>query len=730
MESLTQSESLFDIYKSLFDFNPDACYAIDLDGRFRLFNEAASRITGLSQEEAVGSPFSSLIPKDQLPGTVSFFQRVLQGERGQFDTAIRGKDGSRLTLSLTAVPVYADGEVCGVVGTARDVTEKNRITLLLNEQNRVLEMIANSHPLQEVLEQILQIVEQVSDQNICSIMLADEDHESLWMAGSRNLPEAYSSLIDGIAIGRNIGSCSTAAHDKRVVVASDIAKDSQWPVYREQALECGLRACWSAPILDSGGDVLGVFAIYHSRPHVPTETDMHVIEKTAHLASLAIRHYRAEEHIKFMAFYDPLTGLPNKRLFSQRVAEAVGRCRTKENDTLAVLYIDLDRFKLINDTLGHSAGDSLLQQVAKRVAGCIRKTDIASRHSGDEFTVLLEHTSKEAAGLVAKRILTELANPFDVEDNEIFITPSIGISMYPPDGETPEDLLRKADMAMYQVKKEGKNSFHFYDETLSSRTFDRLQIENELRKAIGADQFSLVFQPIVDLTTGKLAGAEALLRWEHPEMGNIPPDRFIPVAEETGLIIPIGEWVLQTACRELREWQKAGAETFTIAVNLSLRQFYQPDLTEMIGRILEEAGISPEKLTIEITESMTMNVKKATSILYRLKHSGVKISVDDFGTGYSSLSYLKEFPIDYLKIDRSFIRDIALSNGNKNIAATIITMAHNLGMKVIAEGVETSEQLSFLKQQNSDEAQGYLFSKPLTGLEFNMLLGNGQQEAN
>ncbi|AQQ54835.1 sensor domain-containing protein [Planococcus lenghuensis] len=725
MESLLRSDSLFDIYKSLFDYNPDACYALNAEGQFQLFNEVAEETTGYMEKEVIQLPFTALIDEKFLPETMALFQRVLRGSREQFDTIIKAKDGSGIELSITAAPIYIDGEVKGIVGTAKDVTERNNLELLLNGQNKVLEMIAQGEPLSAVLDRIITIVETISEGALGSILLTNEEGTHLNAGTTRNLPNEYVRMIDNMPIGPDAASCGTAAYLNCRVISADIDSDPRWALYKEVPLKHGLRACWSSPVRDSQRKVLGVFAIYYTSSRTPTTTDMQIIEKATHLTSLAIQHYRAEEQIKFMAFHDALTGLPNKQLFNERLTEAISRCKATAEETVVLLYMDLDRFKLINDTLGHNVGDALLNQVARRMEACIRKTDTASRQGGDEFAILLEGASKKEATIVADRVLNALARPFEVGGHEIFITPSIGICLYPPDGSCPEELIRKADLAMYQAKKEGKNNFQFYDESLNSRIYDRLQIENELRKAIDSEQFSLRYQPIVDLVSGQLVGAEALTRWDHPELGSIPPDQFIPIAEETGLILPLGERILRMACKELKKWQFADTERFTLAVNLSIRQFYQPNLLKIIQGILRETETDPTRLTIEITESMTMNVKKASSILYQLKSMGINISMDDFGTGYSSLNCLKEFPIDHLKIDQTFIREISGTNGNKNIAATIISMAHTLGMKVIAEGVETEEQLHFLKQHNSDEAQGYLFSKPLAAGEFHLLIDKG-----
>lgn len=422
-----------------------------------------------------------------------------------------------------------------------------------------------------------------------------------------------------------------------------------------------------------------------------------------------------------MAYHDALTGLANRRLFDERVETAFTETKVDEGEKLCLMFLDLDRFKYVNDSLGHSIGDTLLVYVSDKLSKSLGDGVFFSRQGGDDFTILLEHTTKEKAEAVAHNILKTLEEPFVIDGTDIFITTSIGMSFYPDDGEKVDILLSKADVAMYQAKKQGRNNYQVYDVMLDRKALEKLQIENELRKALERDEFVLHYQPIVNLCKNEIKGAEALIRWQNDRIGFVSPDQFIPIAEETGLIIPIGEWVLKTALLQLKEWHADGLEGLTVSVNLSIRQFYQPNLITMVKETLEVTGVEPRFLTIEITESMTMDVEAASVILQELKKLGVNISIDDFGTGYSSLSYLKRFPIDHLKIDRCFVEDIADNKSDENIATTIILMAHNLGLSVIAEGVETERQLDLLKQHHCNEAQGYHFSKPVPGEEFSKI---------
>lgn len=422
----------------------------------------------------------------------------------------------------------------------------------------------------------------------------------------------------------------------------------------------------------------------------------------------------AEQHIQYLAHYDSLTNLPNRRLFEDRIQQgllASKRARKKA----ALLFLDLDRFKSINDSLGHLSGDQLLQSVAERLKSCVRESDTVCRQGGDEFLILLPEINKsDDAAHVANKIITSMAEAHFVEDFHLIVTFSIGISIYPDDGTDSQTLIRNADAAMYHAKENGRNNFQFFTPDMNAEALERLELEADLRQAIQQNELSLNYQPQIDNMSGKIVGIEALIRWKHPEKGMISPARFIPIAEDCGLIAKIGEWVLRTACTQNRRWQDENLIRVPIAVNLSALQFYQRDIRDCIAQVLQQSGLEPRYLELEITESTAMRDIEATvHTLNELKQMGILISIDDFGTGYSSLSYLKRFPIDKLKIDQSFVRDINTDVDDAAIVQTIIGMGHSLRLTVIAEGVETMDQLTFLKYKGCDEVQGYYFSKPL-----------------
>ncbi|HSP13783.1 MAG TPA: EAL domain-containing protein [Thermoanaerobaculia bacterium] len=427
--------------------------------------------------------------------------------------------------------------------------------------------------------------------------------------------------------------------------------------------------------------------------------------EAAELAAVEIEH---------LAYHDALTGLPNRPLFMDRLIVALAQ-NARAHQKLAVFFLDLDRFKDINDSLGHTTGDTLLKAVAERVRRCVREGDTVARFGGDEFTLMIPKIENiEDAAKIAQKIIDTLKIPFLVNDRELFVTTSIGVSISPSDGTDPETLVRNADTAMYRAKDQGRDNYQLYAPAMNARALERLALENLLRKAVSQNELVLFYQPQIDANTRGIVGVEALIRWNHPELGLLSPAIFIGVAESSGLIVPIGEWILRTACRQIKVWQRKIDHDIIVAVNLSARQFQQPDLVDMIRSAIDEAGIKPSSLEVEITESNAMqNAENTMYILRELKTLGVRISMDDFGTGYSSLNYLKRFPIDTLKLDKSFVKDVNTDPSDAAIVSAVIQMAHSLNIKVVAEGVEREEQLNFLVRQSCDTIQGYFFSKPL-----------------
>ncbi len=463
-----------------------------------------------------------------------------------------------------------------------------------------------------------------------------------------------------------------------------------------------------------------------SKPVDPSELNLRVRN------ALAFKAYQDQ-----LAFQDMLTGLPNRQMFLERLSWTL-KLAQRHNKQCALLQIGLDRFKQINDSLGHAMGDEALKAVSRRLAATLRDTDTISlvddgrdaislsRLAGDEFMVLVsELNSVEDASIIARRLLETMKLPLMLGRNEIFVTISVGIAVYPQDGAQASELLTNVDLAMAQTKRHGRNTYSFHSAETNARSFERLKMETALRKSIERKELALHYQPKVDLKTGRIIGAEALARWTHTELGQISPAQFIPLSEETGLILPLGEFVLHTACREAMKWQRAG-HALPVSVNVSSLQFRRGDMPESIQAVLQSTGLNPNNLIIELTESLLMdNAQANIDMLHAIKNLGVRLSMDDFGTGFSSLSYLKKFPLDELKIDQAFVCDLPDDSGNVAIVGSIISMARGLGLTVTAEGVETEGQKEFLKQHGCDQFQGYLFSRPLAAPEFGNLLGQG-----
>lgn len=428
---------------------------------------------------------------------------------------------------------------------------------------------------------------------------------------------------------------------------------------------------------------------------------------------------RNEERIRFLAYYDPLTELPNRALFEEHIARALAAAK-RSRKKVALLFLDIDRFKSINDSLGHLSGDLLLQSVARRLKSHIRESDTICRQGGDEFIIVLTGIdSVDGVAHVAEKIVEDMGEAHHIAGHQLVVSFSIGISMYPEDGHTSEMLIRNADAAMYHAKEKGRNNFQFFSSEMNSEAFERLSIESDLRQALKRDQLLLHYQPKIDIATGKIIGIEALVRWMHHEKGMIPPGKFIPVAEECGIISSIGEWVLRTACLQCQQWHTSGTLSAPISVNISAVQFRQKNIRDMVAAVLDDTGLDPHLLELELTESMLMQEAESTiTTLQQLKELGVSLSIDDFGTGYSNLNYLRHFPVDRLKIDRCFVQDISSDENGAAITRTIISMGHSLKMKVIAEGVETREQLALLTEQECDEIQGFYYSKPMSAEDF------------
>lgn len=656
-------------------------------------NPAFERISGYSFREVVGRNcrFLQRAGEDQ-PALQILRDAIHNGHPCQVLLRNYRKDGALFWNELTVSPVRdTHGEVTHFIGMQSDVTAR------IEAERHRREVEARFHSL---FDNSLDGIAYYSLDGRCISanrayceMLGYSESEIAGVHYEDITPAEWREFEQGIVDGQLFTRGFTDLYEKEYV-----RKDGTiFPV--------SVRAAFH---YDAGGAPIGIWGI--------------VRDITDYKRAL-LQLQENEARMEYLAYHDVLTQLPNRLLFQDRVSKALERSR-RHNRNLAVLLLDLDRFKNINDSLGHTVGDQFLRSISSRLGSVIRDCDTAARIGGDEFVVVLEDFGDVSnVTNVAAKLLKVLAEPIRVEHRELCTTASIGISIFPGDGDSVEALIKAADAAMYRAKEKGKNNFHFYTEDINRRTFELLLLENDLRRALDQNQFFVAYQPQFSLDGGKLVGVEALMRWRHPIQGLVAPTEFIPLAEETGLIVPLGRWMLQASCNQIKQWLEQGYRLGRIAVNLSARQFRQPGLVEDITQILSDVGLSPEHLELEITESIAMdNVETTIDKLEVLKKMGLQLSIDDFGTGYSSLSYLKRFAIDKLKIDKSFVRDIVTDPNDAAIAASTIALAHKMGLKVIAEGVETAEQVAFLREQGCDEVQGFFYGKPVNAAEFERLL--------
>jgi len=506
----------------------------------------------------------------------------------------------------------------------------------------------------------------------------------------------------------------------RPAISNDYVADPRLTRFRERVRSLGVRSAVAIPLI-KGGAPFGLLLVQSSHISAFTPELVNLLQRLADNVSFAFTNFdhaddkaRADQRIEYLATHDSLTNLPNRVMFNQLLHFSIEAARRHDRQ-LAVMFIDLDRFKIINDSLGHEAGDALLVEIAGRLRSCVRACDVVARLGGDEFVIILEETAEiDAIERIAESLLSVLGQPLQLSGHECHTTASIGIAMYPSDGTDGQTLTKNADIAMYLAKEDGKNGFRFFNKVVKTQSIEGLTLESALRRALERNQLALHYQPKVDMVTGQITGVEALLRWTHPDLGAISPAQFIPLAEETGLIVPIGRWVLNEACAQAMAWQRRGLRPVSMAVNLSPRQFADERLLRDIDAALAASGLPPVLLQLEVTESMVMrNVSRAARMLEAIHSRGIRLAIDDFGTGYSSLSLMKHFPIDTIKIDRSFVRDLPRDSEDRAITQAIISMGKALGMTVVAEGVETIEQQAFLREHVCDEIQGFLFSRPV-----------------
>lgn len=686
-------------------------------------NTGFSRMLGFTAEEVIGRR-----PRELFEGQTAILKLIedcyaviAEGRSFHGEEMMVDKQGHPLWVSTVVNPILdGDGKLINAVCILTDITNTKMHEVL---QYKALNAMVREASLQEVLTMVCVELERMAPDVAASILRVDEQGLLHPVAGP-SLPEEYSRALEGVAIGPSVGSCGTAAFRAEPVEVTDIATDPLWADYRHLVLPTGLQSCWSTPIKSADGRVIGTFAFYYHGKRRPDPFHHRLVDVSLHLCALALEREEARSRIHRLAFYDSLTGLPNRSLLLVNANQAIANAaRTKI--PLAVLFIDLDRFKQINDSLGHQAGDELLRTVASRLQIEARKSDIVGRLSGDEFVIVLAQCDLNRVTDVVKRIQASLSLPCHIAGVAITPSASIGISLFPDNGETIEILLHRADMAMYQTKANNRGRFSFFSEEMNSQAQERLALEGALRDALRGGDFELHYQPQINFHTGLLHGVEALARWHHDQLGQVSPARFIPIAEECGLIGELGKWALEEACFQLHDWRRRGVNVPSVSVNLSSTNFHDLELPQFIAGLLQRFELAPGDLTLEITETVMMDTNPSTTRTIREVHAqGVKLAMDDFGTGYSSLGYLRNLPVCELKLDQSFVRDMDRDQTVLALTNAVIRIGESLDLIVVAEGVEDKRQYDLLKQQGCDVAQGYLFSRPMLATVFEHWLKN------
>ena len=730
----------------------DCIVTTDAEGRIVEFNPMAERVFRYSRDDVIGRKLSDILVPPQLRRRHErSMRRLLTRDQESMlnrrieTIALRG-DGTTIPVELMMQRI-TDTDPPLFTGFLRDISERKRA------ESRILRLNRLYRTLSHTIALIVRATDRATLFNgICRIArehgfivpwvaLLDTRSGKLELAAHvQDEPFELPSMSLDPQLPGGRGPSATALREARIVICNDVRNTPECGVSVERCERYGIGAIAALPLI-MHGKVIGVFSLKSSVAGYFDEDISQLLREMAGELAYALErldlqaeHQRtltaleeSKERFKHLAHYDPLTELPNRSVFYERLSHGIVQA-DRHRWTVGEMFIDLDRFKNVNDTMGHTTGDSLLRQIAARLVDCVRAEDTVSRLSGDEFAVVLARLGGEDdAGIVAAKILERLRMPFVVDGAEIAVSASIGITLYPGDADTADVLMRNADIAMYNAKSRGRDNYQFYTAELNERALARIQLEARLRGALERDEFLLHYQPKVLLESGRVCGFEALLRWAPPGESLVSPAEFIPVLEETGLITPVGEWVVVAACRQIAAWRDAGLSTVPVAINLSARQLRRAGFPDAVARTLALFGVEPRLLEVEITESSLMeNPDEAQIALRELKALGVTLAIDDFGTGYSSLAYLKRFPFDTLKIDRSFVRDIPGDSDDATITRTILALAHSLSLDVVAEGVETEEQLAFLVAHRCDHAQGFLFAKPAAADVATALLAGGE----
>nr|WP_315233453.1 EAL domain-containing protein [uncultured Albidiferax sp.] len=687
------------------------------DTRIVYANAGFTSMFGYTLDEVLGRTVSATLsgPHTDLQVVERIKRELQQPGGGRADVLLYTKSGRPLWVSIVANPLFDDqGRFTGVVGVLADITQTKMHEVL---QYKLLHAMVQELPLPELMELVCREVERIAPEVAASILQVDAEGR-LHPLAAPSLPKLYSDALEGLAIGPMTGSCGTAAWRGEAVLVTDIATDPLWAPYKHLILPLGFVACWSSPITASDGRVLGTFAFYYRSQRGPDALHQRLIDVSLHLCALAMEREESRAHIHHLAYYDTLTSLPNRKMLRSQAERALADARRTQTP-LAVLFLNIDRFKQVNDAQGHSAGDELLREIARRLGLGVGSRDLVGRQAGDEFVVVLQQCSNEQAAMAAERLLLAIAEPVPLSGGTVHPNASIGVALFPDDGLDFDALLNHADLAMYQAKRDGRGCLRFFNDDMNRITQERVALEDALRHALRDGGLHLHYQPQVSgAGCRSLYGVEALARWTHPRLGPVSPAQFIPLAEECGLIDELGHWALAEACRQMADWRRRGVAVPQVAVNLSARNFQNPALPTLVADLLRSHGLQPSDLALEMTESVVMDSGRSVLATIEAVHAlGVKLSLDDFGTGYSSLGYLHRLPIHELKLDKSFVQDLANSAAAQALTNTVLRIGDGLRLVVVAEGVETQLQADFLIARGCPVLQGYLFARPLPAAE-------------
>jgi diguanylate cyclase (GGDEF)-like protein/PAS domain S-box-containing protein len=685
-------------------------------------NAAFAALFGYSVDEVMGRHAEQLLTGRCTDRKVlaRLRRQIAQGHDSDEEILLYDRNGDESWVSTSIKAFRNDhGGVKYLFALLTDIGETKQLRSL---QQLIMAGLADEVPITQIADQLCRRVEAIAPDVVSSLLHVDADG-LIHPLGAPSLPEDYSRSLDGIAIGPNAGSCGTAAYLGEAVLAENIDTDPRWQQFKTRPLEVGLRACWSTPIKAKDGRVIGAFAFYFREHRAPSRWHQRIVDACVHLSALAIERQESRAQIARLAYHDMLTGLPNRARLRQLINQAIDGCSTGK--PAALLFVDLDHFKDINDTLGHGAGDELLIELTQRLRGQIRPRDILGRLGGDEFVIVLRDCDADGASRIASSITEALALPLQLGERQVTISASMGISIYPDNATDIDTLIQQADAAMYKAKQAGRSTHRFFSADMNSVAEQRLIYSAALRQAIANDALKLHYQPQVRTTDGTLYGVEALARWHDPVLGEVPPDKFIPLAEESGLIEQIGLWSMREACRQMAAWRHAGLDVPCVSVNLSPLNFQNANLAATVAEIIETCGLPPESLMLEVTEGVLLNERLlAIETMNAIRELGIGLSLDDFGTGYSSLSRLVHLPIRELKIDRSFMRDIEHDASALAVATAVIRVGQILKMTVVAEGVETDAQRGILRELGCDVLQGFVFAAAMPPEAFERWLLN------